>query len=62
MTRFVEILTLGHDLGSGCRSFGRAVVSNTRNPRFESSHWQNFIMNIFTVIVEKTKITKKRPG
>ena len=25
------------------------VASNTRGPQFESSHWQKFIMNIFTV-------------
>ena len=29
--------------GSGCVSVGRAVASDTRGPRFESSHWQNFI-------------------
>ena len=30
-------------LGSGCGSVGRAVASNTRGPRFESSHRQKFI-------------------
>ena len=29
--------------GSGCGSVGRAVASDTRDPRFESSHWQKFI-------------------
>ena len=29
------------DSGSGCGSVGRAVASNTRGLRFESSHWQN---------------------
>ena len=29
--------------GSGCGSVGRAVASNTRGPRFESSHRQIFI-------------------
>ena len=29
--------------GSGCGSVGRAVASNSRDPRFESSHWQKFI-------------------
>ena len=29
--------------GSGCGSVGRVVASNSRGPRFESSHWQNFI-------------------
>ena len=33
----------------GCCSVGRVVASNTRRPQFESSHLQNFIMNIFTV-------------
>ena len=27
--------------GSGCGSVGRAVASDTRGPRFESSHWLN---------------------
>ena len=30
-------------LGSGCGSVGRAVASDTRGPRFKSSHWQKFI-------------------
>ena len=35
-------------LGSGCGSGGRAVASDTRGPRFESSHWQKFnnLLNI----------------
>ena len=48
--------------GSGCGSVGRAVASDTRDLRFETSHWQDFIMNIFTVTVEKTKIKKKEAG
>ena len=35
--------------GSGCVSVGRAVASNTRDPRFESSHRQDFTLIIFTV-------------
>ena len=35
--------------GSGCGSVGRVVASDIRGPRFESSHQQVFIMNIFTV-------------
>ena len=35
--------------GSGCGSVGRAVASDTRGPRYESSHWRNFIINMFTV-------------
>ena len=34
--------------GSG-GSVGRAVASDTRGPRFESSNRRNFIMNMFTV-------------
>ena len=44
--------------GSGCSSVGRAVASDTRGPRFESSHRQNFISN--TNCIEKTKIKKER--
>ena len=45
-------------LGSGCGSVGRVVASNIRGPLFESSNWQNFIVNC----IKKTKIKKKRPG
>ena len=42
--------------GSGCGSVGRAVAFNTRGPRFDSSHWQNFIEHLFIInCVEKTK-------
>ena len=46
--------------GSGCGTVGSVVASNSRGLRFESSHQQYFIMNIFTV--EKTKIKKKEAG
>ena len=50
---------LGSDRGSVCR----AVASDTRDPRFDSSHWQDFIMNIFTVnCCGETKIKRKEPG
>ena len=49
--------------GSGCGSVGRAVAFNTRGPRFNSSHRQNFIEHLFIInCIEKTKINKKRPG
>ena len=49
--------------GSGCGSVGRAVTFNTRDPRFDSSHPQNFIEHLFIInCIEKTKINKKRPG
>ena len=47
-------------LGSGCGSVGRAVASDARGLRFESSHRQTFISDIY--LFEKTKIKKKRPG
>ena len=33
--------------GCGCGSVGRAVATNTRGPRFESSPWQTFILIIW---------------
>ena len=30
-------------MGSGCGLVGRAVASETKGPRFESSHWQRII-------------------
>ena len=35
-------------MGGGCGSVGIAVASNSRGPRFESSHLQIFIFNKFT--------------
>ena len=52
-------------LGSGCGSVGRAVTSDTRGRRFESSHWQKLINfeHLYTVnCIEKAKLTKKRVG
>ena len=47
-------------MGSGCGSVGGAVTSNTRGPRFESSHRRNFI-HVFTInSIEKTKRKEKR--
>ena len=42
---------MDRQLGSGCGSVGRAVASDTRDPRFESSHWQKiiYIEHLFTV-------------
>ena len=53
--------------GSGCGSVGRAVASDTRGPRFESSHRQKFInieQLLYTVncVMKRQKIKKKRPG
>ena len=45
-------------LGSDCGSVGRAVASDNRDPRFESSLQEI----LFTInCIGKTKIKKKRP-
>ena len=47
----------------GCGSVGRAVASDTRCPRFESSHWHTFIWNICllpTVLKRRNKIKRVR--
>ena len=33
-------------LGCGCGTVGRAVASDTRDPWFESQHWQLSILNV----------------
>ena len=40
--------SIGMRLGSGCGSVGRAVASDTKGPRLESSRWQIFtyLLNI----------------
>ena len=49
------------ELGSGCGSVGRAVASYVRGPQFESSHWQNFILNMGLVLsLVKTKVKKEK--
>ena len=35
-------------MGSGCGSVGREVTSDTRDWRFKSRHWQNFIYQLYT--------------
>ena len=47
----------------GCGSFGLAVASDTRGPRFESSHRQkNYEQLITANCIEKKELNKKRPG
>ena len=57
---------MGQNTGSGGGSVGRAVAYDARGPRFESSHRQTFISDIYLFIVknfiEKTNINKKRQG
>ena len=40
-SKYIGLINLTE--GSGCGSVGRAVASDTRGPRFESSHQQKFI-------------------
>ena len=49
-------------LGSGSGSVGRAVASNARGLRLESSHRRNLIYFFTDNCVEKTKINKKEAG
>ena len=50
-------------MGSGCGAVGRVVASNTRDPRFESSHRQYYLLStLLKNFIEKTKIKKMSPG
>ena len=49
-------------VGSSCGSVGKAVASDSRGPRFKSSHSQNLCWPLTVNCIEKTKIKKKRPG
>ena len=44
-------------MGSVCGLVDRAVASDARDPRFESSHWKILITLRY---IEKTKIKEKR--
>ena len=46
---------------SGCDTIESTVISDTGEPRFESSHQQLFLKN-YLLFVEKTKIKKNMPG
>ena len=46
--------------GSGGGSVGRAVVSDSRGPRFESSHQQKIILNIYCQLYSKDENKEKR--
>ena len=45
---------------SGCGSVGRAVASNSRGPRFESSHREQFILNIYCQLYSKKDKNKEK--
>ena len=56
-------LSLSLSVDSDCGSVDRAVSSDTRDPWFESCHWQNLYWTLFPFnCIEKTKIKKKRLG
>ena len=46
-------------LGSGCGSVGRADASDTRGLRFESSHWQTFILYVYCQMYWKDENKEK---
>ena len=46
-------------MGSGCGSVGRLVTSDTRSPRFESSHQLNSIQNMFLRLGNCSKVENK---
>ena len=48
--------------GSSCGSVGKAVASDTRDPRFQSSHWYIFYHQLNGFCAENTKIKKKNTG
>ena len=58
---FSDCNTILWTFGSDCGSVGRVVTSETRGLTFESCHWQNFTMNIFTLNCWKDKQKKQRP-
>ena len=45
--------------GSGCGSVGTAFAFYSRGPRFESSHWQKCILNIYCQLYRKGKNKEK---
>ena len=47
------------NMGSGFGSVGRAVASNSRSLRFESRHWQQFILNIYCQLYWKDENKEK---
>ena len=50
-------------MGSGCGSVGRAVGSDTKDPRFKPPHRQSFIYQIFYQLYHrKDEIKEKEAG
>ena len=58
----IKVWIKGNNLrcGSCCGSVGRVVDSNSRCPRFKSSHRQKFILNIYCQLYWKDKNKEKR--
>ena len=50
------------DWGSGGGSVGRAVASNSRGPRFESSNRQKITLNIYCQLYWKDENKEKESG
>ena len=55
----IAILSSKLNVGSGCASDGRAAASDTRDPRYESRHWRNFIYQLY---IRKDKNKEKEAG
>ena len=56
--RVLNCTTVVRLQGSGCGSVGIAAASDTRGPRFESSHWQIFIKRTFIYLL--STVLKRR--
>ena len=50
--KFVWV-NISSSMGSGCGAVGRAVASDTRGPRFESSLWQN--LYVLSTVLRRRK-------
>ena len=48
------------NLGTDCGSVGGAVASDARGLRFESSHWQTFISDIYLFTVNCIEIGENK--
>ena len=58
----MSTLSLKNNNGSGCGSVGRAVASNTRGRRFESSHRQKFIFTLNICLLSTVYSKDKNKG
>ena len=55
--RHIHILL---NLGSGCGSVGRAVTSDTRDPRFEPCHRRNFVYQFICQLYNRKDENKEK--